>query len=69
MEDDIRKAEYFKEISDKIDKEKDIDYIQGWTEFEQNLSSPFYYYIPSEPVKTSVNEPNNAQPKVLPLLQ
>lgn len=54
MEDDVRKAGYFKEISDKIFKMKDVGYIQTWRDFEPIPETPFYFYVQEKPVKTVV---------------
>ena len=51
IDDEIRRAGYFKEISDKIDEVKDIGYIQSWRDFEPIPKSPFYYYYHVQPVK------------------
>ncbi|MBR4632566.1 MAG: hypothetical protein IKO48_04545 [Elusimicrobia bacterium] len=64
IKDDVRKAGYFKEISDKMDKEKDVDYIQEWMDFEPIPPSPFYYYVSKEIVKENSSVPTTAQPKV-----
>ena len=52
IDDDIRKAGYFKEISDKIEKEKNLGYIATWRDFEPIPKSPFYLYVPEKVVKT-----------------
>ncbi|WP_372519151.1 hypothetical protein [Candidatus Ruminimicrobiellum ovillum] len=52
IEDDIRKAGYFKEISDKIEKAKDVGYIQTWRDFEPIPKTPFYFYVPEKTVKS-----------------
>ena len=51
IEDDIRKAGYFKEISDKIEKAKNVGYIQTWRDFEPIHKNPFYMYVPERTVK------------------
>ncbi len=62
IDDDIRKAGYFKEISDKIEKVKDLGYIATWRDFEPIPKSPFYLYIPEKKVSTGgpvkVDKPN-----------
>lgn len=50
IDDDIRKAGYFKEISDKIEKEKNLGYIATWRDFEPIPKSPFYMFVPEKKV-------------------
>ena len=54
IDDDVRKAGYFKEISDKIFKTKDVGYIQTWRDFEPIPETPFYFFVQEKPVKTTV---------------
>jgi hypothetical protein len=51
IDDDIKRAGYFKEIVDKIDSVKDIGEISSWREFQPIPRNPFYFYVP--PKKTS----------------
>lgn len=53
IDDDVRKAGYFKEISDKIFKAKDVGYIQTWRDFEPIPETPFYLYVPEKKVKVA----------------
>jgi len=54
IEDDVRKAGYFKEISDKIFKAKDVGYIQTWRDFEPIPETPFYFTVQEKTVKAPV---------------
>ncbi|MBO7612185.1 MAG: hypothetical protein J6T23_08280 [Elusimicrobia bacterium] len=54
VDDDVRKAGYFKEISDKILKAKDVGYIQTWRDFEPIPETPFYYVVQEKTVKAPV---------------
>lgn len=53
LDDDVRKAGYFKEISDKIFKIKDVGHIQTWRDFEPIPETPFYFFVQEKPVKTT----------------
>lgn len=54
IDDDVRKAGYFKEISDKIFKAKNVGYIQTWRDFEPIPETPFYYTVQEKTVKAPV---------------
>ncbi len=51
IDDDIRKAGYFKEIVDKIEEVKDVGEINSWREFQPIPRNPFYYYVPPKKTK------------------
>lgn len=53
IDDDVRKAGYFKEISDKIFKAKDVGYIQTWRDFEPIPETPFYVYVVEKKAKVA----------------
>ncbi|MBR3653911.1 MAG: hypothetical protein IKN62_00555 [Elusimicrobia bacterium] len=54
IDDDVRKAGYFKEISDKIfGKVKEVGYIQTWRDFEPIPETPFYFYVQEKKVRST----------------
>ena len=63
IDDDVRKAGYFKEIADKIDEVKEIGEVNSWREFQPIPRNPFYYYVqPKKNTDTaSVNKVSNAK--------
>ena len=50
IDDDIRRSGYFKEISDRILKIKDLGDLPSWRDFQPIPKTPFYFYVPPKKV-------------------
>lgn len=62
IDDDIRRSGYFKEISDKILKIKDLGELPSWRDFQPIPKNPFYFYIPPKKVKGTGGQVYYAKP-------
>ena len=63
IDDDIRRAGYFKEISDKILEEiNNIGEMHSWREFQPIPKSPFYFYVPPKKTKVGIGGSGGYRP-------